>query len=116
HHRAFLHVGDETNLAELSGAPNVSRIRKRHVIADRSSPRIQAAIERIKFAFVRVHLAVAEDQIEVEGFYVGIALSCVRMAGNEIGERAFAGGHDSFDRIDLRNGCERSRTWPDQIA
>src|SRR5437667_16150 len=95
---------------------NVSRIRKRHIVADRSSLRIQAAIERIKLTFMRIHLAVAEDQVEVEAFYVSIALSCVRMARNEIRERPFASSHDSFDRIDLRYGCERSRTWPDQIA
>ena len=40
----------------------------------------------------------------------------IGMARNEIGERPFARGDDSFDRIDLRNGCEWSRGWPDQIA
>src|SRR5438067_541323 len=38
------------------------------------------------------------------------------MARNEIGERPFARSHDSFDRINLRNGCEWPRSWPDQIA
>ena len=101
HHRALFHVGDEPHFAELSRPQNVSRIRKRHIVADRSSLRIQATIERIKFSFVRIQLAVAEDQFEVEGFYVRIALSCIRMARNEIGERSFARGDDSFDRVKL---------------
>jgi hypothetical protein len=60
-HRAFFHVGDEPHVSKLSGPQNVPRIRKRHIIADRSSLRIQAAIECIKFAFMRIHLAIAED-------------------------------------------------------
>src|SRR4029077_9208518 len=78
--------------------------------------RIKVAIERIKFSLLRILLAVAEDQVEVEAFYISVALSCVRMARNEIGERPFARGHDSFYRVNLRHGCEWSRTWPDQIA
>src|SRR5947199_10866152 len=65
---------------------------------------------------MRIHLAVAEEQVEVEGFYVSIALSCIRMARNEIGERPFARSHDSVDRIDVGYSCEGSRTWPDQIV
>ena len=116
HHCALFDVGDEPHVSKLSGPQNVSRIRKRHVIADRSSPRIQAAIERIKLTFMRIQLAIAEDQVKVEAFYVSVALSRVRMARNEICKRPFAGSHDSFDRIDLRHGCEWSRSWPDQIA
>src|SRR6266513_971138 len=82
----------------------------------RSSLRIQAAIERVKLAFMRIHLAIAEDQLEVEALYVRLALRRIGMARNEIGERPFARSHDSFDRINLRHGCEWSRTWPDQIA
>jgi len=60
--------------------------------------------------------AIAEEQFEVEAFYIGVALRRVGMARNEIGKWAFARSHDSFDRINLRHGCEWSRTWPDQIA
>ena len=88
---------------ELSGPQNVSRIRKRHIIADRSSLRIQAAIERIKFSFMRIQLAIAEDQVEVESLHIVVALSRVGMARNEIGKRPFARGHDCLDRINLRN-------------
>ena len=65
---------------------------------------------------MRIQLAIAEDQVEVESFYIGVALSRVGMARNEIGKRPFAGGHDCFDRINLRHGGEWSRSWPDQIA
>ena len=100
-HRAFFHVRDEPHFAELSRAQNVSRIRKRHIVADRSGLRIQATIERIKFAFVLIQLAVPEEQVEVESFYVLVALFWIRMARNEIGERPFASGDDSFDRVQL---------------
>ena len=87
-HRAFFHVGDEPHVSKLSGPQNVPRIRKRHIIADRSSLRVQAAIERIKLTFMRIQLAIAEDQVEVESFYIRVALSRVGMARNEIGETA----------------------------
>src|SRR6266446_2635912 len=35
-HRAFFHIGDKAHLSELSWSQNISRIRKRHVIANRS--------------------------------------------------------------------------------
>src|SRR5207302_7977768 len=78
--------------------------------------RIKVAIERIKFAFLRIRLAVAEDQFEVEALYVLLALRRIGMARNEIGKRPFARGDDCFYRINLRHGCKWSRTWPDQIA
>ena len=65
---------------------------------------------------MRIHLAVAEDQVRSRGFYIGVALRRIGMARNEIGERPFARSHDSFDRINLRHGCEWSRSWSDQIA
>ena len=49
---------------------------------------------------MRIHLAVAEDQVEVEGFYVSIALGRVRMARDKICERSFAGGDNGFNRIE----------------
>src|SRR4029077_2171338 len=112
-HRTFFHVSDEPDLSELSWPQIVSRIRKRHIVADRSRLRIKVAIERVEFSFARIDLAVAEDQLEVEALYVRLALRRIVMARNEIGPRPFANGHHGFDRINLRHGCEWSRTWPD---
>src|SRR4029077_3388836 len=39
YHRAFLHIGHEPDFSELARSHNVSRIWKRHVIADRPSLR-----------------------------------------------------------------------------
>ena len=39
-----------------------------------------------------------------------LALRRIGMTRNEIGKRPFAGGDDSFDRINLRHGCEWSRS------
>ena len=65
---------------------------------------------------MRIDAAVAENQFELESFDVALRSVAIGMARNEIGERPFAGGDDSFDRINLRNCRERSRTWTDQIA
>ena len=73
-HRAFLHVGDEPHLAELPGPQNISRIRKRHLVANRARLRIEIAIKRIKFSFLRIDIAVAENQFELERLDVALGV------------------------------------------
>ncbi len=70
HHCAFFHVGYEPHFPELSGPQNISRIWKRHFISDRAGLGIEITIERIKFSFLRIQLAVPEDQVEVEGLHI----------------------------------------------
>src|SRR5262249_29891136 len=116
YHGAFFHVGDKTHVSKLSGPQNIPRIRKRYIVADRAGLDVKAAIERIKAPFTRIQLAVTENQFELKSFHVLVALFRIRMPRNKIRERSFASRHDCFDRINLRHGCERSRSWPDQIA
>ena len=101
-HRAFFHVGDEPHLAELSRPQNVSRIRKRHIVADRSSLRIQAAIERVKVTFMRIHLAVAEESSRSREFS---HTRCAPVASGWRETKSVNGpspaADDSFDRIKL---------------
>src|SRR4029077_19695388 len=114
--RAFFHIDDEEDLSELPRPQNISRIRKRHVIADRPGFGIKGAIQRVKVAFLRIHLAVGEKQFEVETFDIGVALRRIRVARNKIGKWPFASSPHRFDRINLRHGCEWSSSWSDQIA
>src|SRR5207248_5899676 len=97
----YFHVGEETHLAELSGPQIISRIWERHLVADRARPRIQAAIECIKLSILRINFTVAENQLELKAFDIGVSLLWIWMSRNEIGEGAFADGDDGFDRIDL---------------
>src|SRR5262249_20885931 len=61
HHRAFLHIGDKTHISKLSGPQNVPRIRKSYIVTDRSGLDVKTAIERVKFALLRIYLAIAEN-------------------------------------------------------
>ena len=74
-HRALFDVGDEPHFPELSGPQNISWIWKRHFIADRTGLGIEITIKRVKFSFLRIHAAVAEDQFELEALYICGALS-----------------------------------------
>src|SRR5207302_9549036 len=80
-HRAFFDIGDEPHLPELSRPQNVSRIWKCHFVTDRTRFYVEATIERIKFTLLRIHLASAEEQLEVEWFDVALAFVGITMAG-----------------------------------
>ncbi len=106
--RILHRVRYEPHLAILSGPQRGVRIRKRYVIVNRTCFGIEVSIQRIKFSFSRIDLAVAENQIEIDAFEQRLALGCIRVARKEIGERTLASGHVGFDRINLRHGRERS--------
>ena len=106
--RILHRVRYEPHFAKLSGPQHGVRIRKGHVIVNRTCFGIQVSIQRIKFSFSRIDLAVAENQIEIDAFEQGFALGCIRVARKEIGECTLAHSYVGFDRINLRHRRERT--------
>src|SRR5207245_434906 len=114
--RAFFHIGDKAHLSELTGTQNVSRIWKGHFITNRAGLWIEIAIQRVKRSLLRIDIAVAENQIEFERVDVALPLVRIGMARNEIGKWPFARSNDSFDRVELSTGRERSSTRASNIS